>query len=239
MLAGRTRSPCLSFERHFAPLESLSTAAVGRRPGGSYTRQISRTAIWAGVSRIINPVTHQSPRSQAPLGNAGPPSSAGRVGTPPGTASRSPRLQGPPSGAGHPRVPKQSLGTRTWDVSGKAHGRPSVGFLPPSYLIRPAAASRLATSAAVTSEPASATPLPAMSYAVPWATLVRTIGRPARDVHRPPAAAQLHRDVPLVVVHRHDAVELALVAPARTACRPATGPSRRSPRPAPPPPPGR
>ncbi len=67
---------------------------------------------------------------------------------------------------------------------------------------------------------ASAMPLPAISKAVPWSTEVRMIGRPSvmltpesgapaagRRIHV--EAEQLHRDVPLVVVHGHHRVVAA------------------------------
>jgi hypothetical protein len=54
--------------------------------------------------------------------------------------------------------------------------RPRLRFY---HVLFPCLAKRAATRAAATRLLASATPLPAMSYAVPWATLVRTIGKPA------------------------------------------------------------
>ena len=76
---------------------------------------------------------------------------------------------------------------------------------PSSFILR--SASRLATRRASIMLPVSARRCQAMSKAVPWATLVRMIGRPKRDVHRAVHAQQLQGDVPLVVIHRHHRVE--------------------------------
>ena len=60
---------------------------------------------------------------------------------------------------------------------------------------------------------ALAVPCQARSNAVPWATLVRTIGRPSVMFTAACMPKQLQRDVPLVVVHGHDGVELAVAGP--------------------------
>ena len=52
-----------------------------------------------------------------------------------------------------------------------------------------------------------------MSKAVPWATLVRMMGRPKRHVDRPVHPQQLQRDVALVVIHGHHGVELSVAGP--------------------------
>ena len=55
-----------------------------------------------------------------------------------------------------------------------------------------------------------ALPVPAMSKAVPWSTEVRMMGSPMLTLTPLVERQQLHRDVPLVMVHRHHDVELAL-----------------------------
>src|SRR5262249_40580399 len=63
-------------------------------------------------------------------------------------------------------------------VSAEGQERPHGAVLLSTSGRPPPSANRAATRAASTKPFASATPFPAMSYAVPWATLVRTIGMP-------------------------------------------------------------
>ena len=51
-----------------------------------------------------------------------------------------------------------------------------------------------------------------------------------RHVHRAVHGQELDRDVPLIVVHGHHGVELAVAGTDQSACRPAGGPRRRCPR---------
>ena len=67
-----------------------------------------------------------------------------------------------------------------------------------------------ARSSAARMLPWSARPVPAMSNAVPWSTLVRKNGQPDRDVDARVEAHELDRDVALVVVLHDDDVEAAL-----------------------------
>ena len=78
-----------------------------------------------------------------------------------------------------------------------------------AFFARPTAR-RLATRRASTMPAVSARPCQARSNAVPWATLVRTIGRPKRHVHGAVHGQQLDRDVSLIVIHGHHGVELAV-----------------------------
>ncbi len=55
----------------------------------------------------------------------------------------------------------------------------------------------------------SATPCQAMSKAVPWATLVRTIGRPSVTLTAQFEPHGLEGDMSLVVIHRHDRIKCA------------------------------
>ena len=67
-----------------------------------------------------------------------------------------------------------------------------------------------AVSIAATMPSWLAVPCQARSNAVPWATLVRTIGRPSVMFTAACMPKQLQRDVALVVIHGHDGVELAV-----------------------------
>ena len=53
-----------------------------------------------------------------------------------------------------------------------------------------------------------AMPLPAISGAVPWSGEVRTNGKPERQIHAVVERDQLERRQPLIVIHRHDRIEL-------------------------------
>ena len=53
----------------------------------------------------------------------------------------------------------------------------------------------------------SAEPWPAMSKAVPWAGVVKTMGSPTWTVTPLVKSEQFGRDLSLVVVHRYDRVE--------------------------------
>ena len=71
----------------------------------------------------------------------------------------------------------------------------------------------MATSIAHTMFSGRARFWPAMSKAVPWSTEVRRIGRPTVMFDGFIELHQFHGDVPLVVVHGHHQIELALPGP--------------------------